>query len=251
MKERSIDRQIFVCLDCETTGLEPANDRVIEVAAVKFTLQQTVDSVESLIDPECPISETSMAIHHICDEMVQGKPKIREFLPTLIQFVGPHILVGHGVGLDIAFLAASAKRCGIPFPLETRESIDTLRLARLYGDSPNNSLETLRHHFNIAQEGAHRAMNDVVVNIEVFKFLVDQFKTTQEVLERLKRPIAMKTMPLGKHKGRRFSDIPLEYLLWAADKDFDQDLLFSIRSEIKKRRSGSSFHQSTNPFVNL
>ena len=84
-------------------------------------------------------------------------------------------------------------------------------------------------------------MNDVVVNIEVFKHLASHFKTTEQLLERLKRPIALRVMPLGKHKGRPFAEIPLEYLLWAANKDFDQDLLFSIRSELSRRKKGPNF----------
>jgi DNA polymerase-3 subunit epsilon len=58
-------------------------------------------------------------------------------------------------------------------------------------------------------------------------------------------------MPLGKHKGRPFSEIPHEYLQWAANKDFDQDLTFSIRSELKKRKSGNLFKQASNPFSEL
>ena len=54
--------------------------------------------------------------------------------------------------------------------IEKQPFIDTLRMARLYGESPINSLERLRQHFNIAAEGAHRAMSDVIVNIEVFKY---------------------------------------------------------------------------------
>ena len=46
-------------------------------------------------------------------------------------------------------------------------------------------------------------------------------------------------------------DISLEYLLWASHQKFDQDLLFSIRTELKKRKRGSQFGQSTSPFANL
>ena len=121
----------------------------------------------------------------------------------------------------------------------------------MYGESPSNSLEALRKHFDIQPEGAHRAMNDVIVNIEVFKRLATPFTTTKSLLERLKKPILLKTMPLGKHKGRIFSEIPQEYLRWAAAQDFDQDLLFSIRSELNQRRKKSDFHQSSNPFSHL
>ena len=241
----------FVCFDLETTGLEPDKDRVIEVAAARFNADAILDSYETLIDPGCPVPEESTKIHHITDEMVKGKPTIQEILPTLLKFIGSSIIVGHGISLDIAFLTAAAKQHNIPCNLTSLTIIDTLRLARLYGESPYNSLEMLRQHFNIPAEGAHRAMNDVTVNIGVFKFLSKQFKSTREMLERLKHPILLKAMPLGKHKGRPFSEIPIEYLQWSARKDFDQDLLFSIRTELNRRRKGALFSQAGNPFSAL
>lgn len=246
-----LSKDTFICLDLETTGLDAEKDMIIEVAIVRFTFDQILETYETLIDPGCPISESSMAIHHITDDMVAGKPKIEEVLPMLFQFIGRSIIVGHGISLDLAFLMAAGKRHQIPNTLSSHPFLDTLRLARLYGESPTNSLETLRAHFNIAAEGAHRAMNDVVVNIEVFKYLAARHKTTEQLLDRLKKPIPLKAMPLGKHKGRPFSEIPHEYLTWAANKDFDQDLLFSIRSELKKRKQAPSFTQCSSPFSNL
>lgn len=247
-----LQKDIFVCFDLETTGLDPEKDRVIEVAVVIFTFDKVIDSFETLIDPEQLISPESMAIHHITDAMVVGKPKIAQVIPHIISLIDKHVIVGHGIGLDIAFLAHAAKRANIPCPISSAPYIDTLRLARLYGDSPTNSLEMLRKHFNIASEGAHRAMSDVIVNIDVFKFLAGNFKTTTELFDRLKRPILLKKMPLGKHKGRLFSEIPMDYLMWASRADFDQDLLFSINNEVKKRKSSmKAFNQSGNPFSSL
>jgi len=246
-----ITKDTFVCVDCETTGLEPDLDRIIEVAAVKFTFEKILDSYETLIDPEVPIPEASQEIHHISNEMVQGKPKIQDVLPNLIKFIGRHIIIGHGIKLDLAFLDKAAKKHNIHSTLSSATTLDTLRMARLYGESPINSLEKLREHFNIEAEGAHRAMNDVMVNIEVFKFLSTRFKTTEQLLERLTKPILLKKMPLGKHKGRPFGEIPIEYLQWAVNKDFDQDLIFSIKSELKKRKTGNQFRQASNPFSSL
>jgi DNA polymerase-3 subunit epsilon len=246
-----LKNETFICIDCETTGLEPEKDRIIEVAAVIFTENAILDRYETLIDPEIIIGEESIAIHHITNDMVAGKPKIKEVLPHILKMIGKHIIIGHGIPFDIAFLAQAAKIHCIPNALSGHPYLDTLRLARLYGESPINSLEKLREHFNIAAEGAHRAMNDVIVNIEVFKFLTRNYKTTEQIIERLKRPILIKTMPLGKHKGRPFSEIPAEYLQWASNKDFDQDLLFSVRSELKKRKTGSLFSHGANPFSSL
>ena len=246
-----IQQDVFICLDCESTGLDPTKDRMIEVAAARFTFDQVMQKFETMIDPECPIPQVSQEIHKISSEMLQGKPKVIEILPELLKLIDGHILVGHGIGFDIALIAAEAKRSQVPTQIEKQPFLDTLRMARLYGESPVNSLERLRQHFNIEAEGAHRAMSDVIVNIEVFKYLAKSYQTTEQLLKTLEKPIKLRAMPLGKHKGRKFDEIPIEYLLWAERKDFDQDLLFSIRSELRNRKKGGGFEQSASPFSNL
>lgn len=247
----SMEEQQFVCLDCETTGLNPKEDRVIEIACVVFTLDKKLDEFETLIDPLREIPETSIAIHHITQKMVAGKPRIEEVLPKVLDFVGSHIIVGHGIQFDIEAISHSCDRAGISRNLRNNPFIDTLRMARLYGESPINSLEHLRKHFNIEAEIAHRAMSDVVVNIEVFKQLFKGYSNLKQLNKILAKPILLKEMPLGKHKGRPFKDIPVQYLRWAAHQDFDQDLLFSIRSELKRRKQGNLFSQASNPFQDL
>lgn len=247
----SMEEEIFVCLDCETTGLDPEQDRIIEVAAVRFTLNEILGSFESLVDPECPIPDSSIAIHHITQDMVSGKPKIKDVLSSLLEVIRGHIIIGHGILFDMQLVANAAKRANIPCKILNNLSLDTLRMARLYGESPVNSLEQLRKHFNIQSEGAHRAMSDVVVNMEVFKQLAKHYRNTKELFSALSRPILFKIMPLGKHKGRQLRDIPLDYLLWAARQGFDDDLLYSLRSEINRRKKGDLFSQASNPFVSL
>lgn len=246
-----IHKQTFVCLDCEATGLDPEKDRIIEIAIVKFSFEGALESYESLVDPEMEIPESSIKIHHITKDMVQGKPKIQRLLPKIIEMCGNHIIIGHNISYDLELIKNEAKRYLIPCSFDKNKTIDTLRLARLYGDSPSNALEKLGVHFNVPQDAAHRAMNDVLVNIEVFKHLSKRYGSLEKVFQILSKPIMMKTMPLGKHKGRLFKDIPLQYLLWAANKDFDQDLLYSIRKEIAERNRGKRFEQQSSPFQNL
>lgn len=245
------EREKFVCIDCEFTGLDLQQDRIIEVAAVCFTRNEILAEFESLVNPECTIPESSIEFHHITQDMVAGKPTMKEILPELLALIGNHVVVGHGIQFDVQMIVNAAERAGIPCTLQHNRSLDTLRMARLYGESPVNSLQQLRRHFNIESEGAHRAMGDVIVNMEVFKRLLKFHKTTEQAFDALSRPILFKLMPLGKHKGRPLKDIPLEYLLWAVHQDFDQDLLFTLRTEIKRRRKGNLFSQSTNPFSQL
>lgn len=246
-----LERELFVCIDCESTGLDPKTDRIVEIAAATFTFSEIRAQFESLIDPECDIPTVSQEIHKISSAMLVGKPKIATVLPAVLELVGNHIIVGHAINFDIELIASEAKRSQIPTHIQTLPFIDTLRLARLYGQSPTNSLEVLRQHFNIPPEGAHRAMSDVITNIEVFKYLAKPYRSSAEILKVLKNPIRLKAMPLGKHKGRKFEEIPLEYLRWAERKDFDQDLLYSIRLELSNRKKGGRFSQSTSPFSEL
>lgn len=247
----SLSEQTFVCVDCETTGLEVEQDRIIEVAAVRFTMKDNLDAMESLINPHCLISVESQRIHGITDAMVKSSPKIEEVLPDLLKFIGKEIIIGHGIGFDIAMIAKAAERAGKSHTLQKNKVIDTLRLARLYGESPTNSLEQLRRHFNIPAEGAHRAMNDVVVNIQVFRYLTRRYKTLSQIFQILSKPILLKVMPLGKYKGRPFKEVPLEYLKWARHRDFDQDLEYSIQQELRNRKKGNLFSQASNPFSEL
>lgn len=246
-----IEKETFICVDCETTGLDPKKDRVIEVAAVTFTFTEQFELFDSLVDPKIEIPEETIKIHHITQDMVQGQPTIAEVLPAVLELIGKKTIIGHGIKFDIDILAYEAERAGIPCTIQNNPTIDTLRMARLYGESPTNSLQQLRSHFNIAEEGAHRAMSDVIVNMEVFKNLCRDYKTVEELMKVLSKPIAMRTMPLGKHKGRSLRDIPQEYLQWMANKDFDDDLLYTVRSELKRRRQGQSFSQAANPFADL
>lgn len=245
------NQEQFVCIDCEMTGLDPEKDAIIEVAGMRFRGDEVLDSFETLIDPECEIPEASIVFHHITNDMVKGKPKIQEALPGILAFIGRDMIIGHGVGLDVTYLIHAAKKFDIPCTIGNNVTIDTLRMARLYGGSAVNSLEQLRQHFNIPSGEAHRAMSDVTVNVALFKQLLKNHHSTESLLKILSKPILMRIMPLGKYKGRPIKELPLEYLLWAARMDFDQDLLYSLRHEINRRKKGDLFSQAGNPFHNL
>ena len=144
-----LSEETFVCIDCESTGLDTAEDRIVEVAVARFNFDQVLQTFETLVDPEREIPQTSQDIHNISQEMIVGKPKIREVLPKILEMIDSLIIVGHGINFDIALIANEAKRAQIPTNILSQPYIDTLRLARLYGESPVNSLERLRQHFNI------------------------------------------------------------------------------------------------------
>lgn len=252
--KKTLDQTFFACFDCEATGLNTEEDRIIEIGVAIFKAgdpKNPVETYETLVNPQIPIPKESQEIHHINDEMVAGAPTIDQVLPRVLKMLTKYPLVGHSLNFDINLINNEASRYHIPCDIKEMTIIDTLRLARYYGKSPVNSLQALRAHFNIPEESAHRAMGDVLVNIAVFFHLTRPFKNLDHMMSELKKPIELKTMPLGKHKGRPLKEIPIEYLRWAVNKDFDIDLKFSIKQELKKRSKGGRFNQSANPFKDL
>ena len=246
-----LQKEIFICLDCEATGLAIEQEEIVEIAVVKFTFEEILEQYETLVDPGKLIPAESMAVHHITDEMVKGKPKIEDVLGKVFEMCGDYPIMGHNIGFDLQLIMASAKKRKITCPFDLQNSIDTVRLARLFGETPSNKLEDLRKHFNIPDEGAHRAMNDVMVNIQVFKYLAKEFRSTSDIMKRLREPILLKAMPLGKHKGKPFKELPIDYIHWASHQDFDKDLLFSLQDEKRKRQKKKPFLDSCNPFADL
>ena len=89
-----INKDIFVCLDIESTGLDYTTDRIIEFAAIKFTFDKTLDTFSTLIDPEIEIPKISQNIHNISQDMVKGKPKIDQILAEILKFIDNHIKIG-------------------------------------------------------------------------------------------------------------------------------------------------------------
>ncbi|MCB1181513.1 MAG: DUF3820 family protein [Chlamydiia bacterium] len=246
-----LNKEVFVCIDCETTGLDLEKDRIIEVAAVKFTITKNLETYDTLVNPEIEISTESYQIHKITSEMVAKAPITKEILPSLLIFIDNYPIMGHGINFDVEMIKKACERANISTSISNQPQIDTLRLARHYGEASSNSLENLARHFNVPFDQAHRALSDVLANIEVFKHLIRNYQTIKQIYTTLSRPIKMKVMPLGKHKGRQFEEIPIQYLQWAANMDFDQDLLYTIRFELKRRKKGDRFTEASNPFHNL
>jgi DNA polymerase-3 subunit alpha (Gram-positive type) len=161
----------WVVFDTETTGLNAAENTLIEIAAVKMRGREIISEWTELIDPEVPISEKITELTHITNDMVKGKRKLYEVLPDFRAFVGDAVLVAHNAEFDLGFLKACAKRIGMePFD---NIVLDTLPLARkLYPHEKNYRLGTLAKKFEVELINAHRALDDTVALAKVFQFML-------------------------------------------------------------------------------
>lgn len=163
----------YVSLDVETTGLNPQNDDVIEVAVVVFTEQEEVSRYSQLVRPRRPISLHISRLTGIEQTMLDESPRFEAIVDDLRDAIGDRPIVGHNIGFDMSMLA------GEGFKLDNR-LIDTYTLATgLLHDVANFQLGTLAEYFGyeIPAEERHRALGDTVATVHVFQQLLERLHT--------------------------------------------------------------------------
>ena len=94
----------FVALDTETTGLSADNDRIIQIALVKFEKGVVVDKFVSYVNPKRHIKNDASEINSIYDEDVKDAKTIKELFPTILEFIGKYPIVMHNSQFDMSFL---------------------------------------------------------------------------------------------------------------------------------------------------
>ena len=166
----------YVVFDLETTGTSPSKDSIIEISAVKVKGRKVVDTFSTLVNPGRPIPYYATEVNGITDEMVKDEPSLEEAFPMFLDFIGDEVLVGHNIHcFDMKYIYRAAEE--LYGETVTNDYIDTLPMAR-------NRLPQLAHHrlvdvavhYNISTKGAHRALNDCIMNQMCFECLEDEKK---------------------------------------------------------------------------
>ncbi len=165
----------FVAFDVETTGLDPAYDRIIEVGAARFQDGREVAHFESFLHYSRPLPAAIRSLTGIKDEMLAEAPAERRVLPDLLKFIGDDPLAGHHISFDLGFLQAGAARLGLPDQTQ-RPCADSALLARvLLPMLPSRSLTSLGRYFNVNCDERHRALSDARRTGEVLLHLLSYF----------------------------------------------------------------------------
>src|SRR5256714_13325490 len=102
----------FVVLDLETTGGSPLNCAITEVGAIKLRGGECLGTFQTLVNPGVAIPPEITYLTGITEAMVLPAPPIEEVLPSLLEFVGDGVIVGHNVRYDLGFLNAALARAG-------------------------------------------------------------------------------------------------------------------------------------------
>lgn len=155
----SLRDSTYVVFDVETTGLSAIYDRMIELSGVKMENGHIVDKFEEFIDPGHPLSQTTIHLTGITDEMVQGSKTEKDVVERFRAFSEGCIFVAHNAAFDMGFLNTAYRRHGLEEA--ANPVIDTLEMSRkLHPHLKTHRLNTLAKRYDVPLEQHHRAIYD-------------------------------------------------------------------------------------------
>ncbi len=164
-------RQDYVVFDLETTGINQNYDEIIEISAVKVCGGEVVGEYSTLVNPGRHIPAGATAVNGITDEMVKDAPDIKEAMAGFLEFIGDSVLVGHNIHTFDMNFAYDAVWLAWGKELDN-DYIDTLYMARrCLPQLAHHRLTDVSEYFHINTDGAHRALNDCLMNQKCYEEL--------------------------------------------------------------------------------
>ena len=225
--------------DLETTGIDVAKDRIVEIAVFKVYPNGNKESKTWLVNPTIPIPPQSTAIHGISNEKVANEPTFVELASQVYNMIKDSDLAGYNSDrFDIPLLAEELLRAGVDFDMKNRVSVD---VQTIFHKKEERTLSAaLKFYCNQSLENAHTAEADTMATYEILKAQLDRYedlpndmKTLSEFTSRKKAVdfagfIALndkgqEIFTFGKNKNQLVEDV-LEkepgYYGWIQGADF-------------------------------
>ncbi|TAM98491.1 MAG: DNA polymerase III subunit epsilon [Rhizobiaceae bacterium] len=179
-----------IIFDTETTGLDPREDRVIEIGGIELVNRfPTGRSFHVYINPQGrEVHAEALAVHGISNADLAHKPIFADIVEKFMAFIDEAHLVAHNATFDINFINAEFARLGHP-AIEPGRIVDTLLIARRKHPMGPNSLDALCRRYGIdnARRTKHGALLDSELLSEVYIELIGgkQAALGLEVAERI------------------------------------------------------------------
>lgn len=215
----------LVFLDTETTS--DVDGRLVQLAMI----HEDGNRYNHLFKPAVPITFEAMAVHHITEKMVAGRPAF-SYGAEEKHFLEEAVIIAHNAPFDIDVM----KREGV----DIQDWIDTLKVARrLWPEWQSHKLQYLRYRLGVEVDAgaAHDALADVLVLQAVFEKMlkeawrhIDDDGDIIKFLQQVSRePSMLHAFPFGKYRGMTFEAVAHTdrgYLDWILNKgtDFDEDV---------------------------
>lgn len=225
--------------DLETTGIDVAKDRIVEIAILKVYPNGNKESRTWLVNPEMHIPEQSSNIHGITDDKVANEPTFKELASQVYNMIKDADLAGFNSDrFDIPLLAEELLRAGVDFEMGNRVSVD---VQTIFHKKEERTLSAAyRFYCNETLENAHSAAADTNATYEILKAQLDRYTDLENDMKSLSEYTTRKRsvdfagfialneegeemFAFGKHKGVLVADV-LErepgYYGWIQNADF-------------------------------
>ena len=180
------EKNEYVCLDCETTGLNPKKDEILSIGAVhikdnKILMRKTFNI---FVKPSQNINAEAIKIHQIRPIDLANAVDPKDAILDLLEFIGSRPIVGYYIKFDIAIISKYTKKyIGIKLPNETIEVSSMYYRTRKKTSEYefiDLKFDTIMKELNIPTLGKHDALNDAIMTSMIFLKLrnVTDAKTT-------------------------------------------------------------------------
>ncbi len=156
----------ITCFDFETTGTNPENDRIIEVAAIRCINGEIVSQFQTIVRFEGELPAKITEITGITQAQIDKGMNEDIAFKILRNLAQDSLLVAHNAAFDLSFLHFWMQRAG--GRTFSNHFIDTMTIARDRHYYPHK-LVNMTERYGIELTGAHRALNDVIGCWELLK----------------------------------------------------------------------------------
>ena len=248
-----LDRPL-VFFDLETTGVDLKNDRIVEIAFIKWTPHGDILERERRFNPGIPIPAEATAVHGITDEHVANEVEFCRVARSLEETLDGCDLAGFNVRrFDIPMLIEEFNRCGVTFVMEGRRVVDMMNI--FHHEEPRDLSAAARFYLGREHEEAHTALGDIRTSAAVLGGQLERYPHLPSNLDGLdtycKKHFPTRTelerwfsseekglvFRKGKHKGLLLTTVAAEapdYLHWMIGaKDMDQDVIAVVRAAVE------------------
>ena len=251
LKNLTLDRPLAI-LDLETTGVDPAEDRIIEISILKVWPDGSHDHKTRRVNPGIPIPPGATECHGITDADVANEPFFQVLANAVVAFLDGCDLCGYNLKrYDLRLLVNELRRCDVVLPLAGRRILDACEI--FHDREPRNLTGAVKFYLQRDHEGAHGAAADVLATRDVLEAQLERYgdlpRTVAELHAAFSDPDAADfegkfrrvdgrlVFTFGKYSGDFLDDIAADpvrrdYLQWMLGKDFFEDTKDLIRQAL-------------------
>ena len=225
--------------DLETTGVQVAKDRIVEISILKVNPDASRESKTWLVNPGMPIPPETSAIHGITDEKVKDAPTFKEIASKVMDMIAGTDLGGFNSNrFDVPLLAEELLRAGFDFDLSKFKLVDAQTI--FHKMEPRNLTAAYQFYCKKELVNAHSAEADVLATFEVLDAQVGHYDDLPNDIASLSEISShnkfadlagfiafdkedKETFTFGKYKGQRVKEVfqkDLGYYGWIQNADF-------------------------------